>query len=311
MKTYYFLLLCLMSPGLAYSNGEECLEKIKSVLETPSEHYLFKNRPYVIKHFDLECTINNYGDSTYNSDSFVFIHEAAHFEDLQIEDEEHSEVKLWKFNLYTVNDEHIGNLENTEELPSVKSLIRPYLEKNKPSYLEDGSIFMDHHDGYIAAEDSMAADHLQGMSTETNGYTHGLVIQARVQSLIPAVLTFKDETGREVEIPNPFKGKISQAEGLYYFIFNFNLYLKILKDDHPQSWEKFYTEKNKTFLRKLFLSSIQSLDGIEPCKLRKTDEALSFYIDELQKEDMSILEEIVGSERISKVTCSKDNLLSP
>ena len=68
----------------------------------------------------MECTVNEYGDGTLNSDAYVFIHEAAHFEDFQVEDAEIADLKFKSLNLYTVNDEHIGNLENTENLPPVK-----------------------------------------------------------------------------------------------------------------------------------------------------------------------------------------------
>ena len=205
----------------------------------------------------------------------------------------------------TVNNEHIGNLENIENLPSVKNLIRPYLEKNKLTFLDEGSIFMNHHDGYIGAEDSMAAENLQGMSTETNGYTHGTVIQARLQPLLPDTIKFKDEeSGQEFVLANPLKGKISQAEGLYYFIYNFNLYLKLLKKDHPLKWNDFYTEKNKTFLRKLFDSTFTTLKGIKPCELKKTDESLNFYITELDSEDLEIMEELMGSEAMKEIVCS-------
>ena len=81
------------------------------------------------------------------------------------------------------------------------------------------------------------------MSTETNGYTHGIVIQARLQPLIPDTFTIKDESGQEYVLTNPLKNKISQAEGLYYFIYNFNLYLNLLKNDHPQHWNVFFTVK--------------------------------------------------------------------
>ncbi len=65
---------------------------------TPSEHYLFANRSYVAKHFALECKIDASGDTTINSDAFVFIHEATHFEDLQVEDSETPEFQTEKFN---------------------------------------------------------------------------------------------------------------------------------------------------------------------------------------------------------------------
>ncbi|MFY7992582.1 MAG: hypothetical protein ACOVP4_04745 [Bacteriovoracaceae bacterium] len=279
------------------------MNKIKSLLKTPSEHHLFATKPYVLKHFALECSINETGDGALNSDAFVFIHEAAHFEDFQVEDAETADLKFNNLNLYTVNDEHIGNLENTENLPAIKSLIRPFLDKNKPSFLEEGSIFMNHHDGYIGAEDSMAAESLQGMSTETNGYTHGTIIQARLQPLLPDTLTFKDESGQEFVLANPLKNKITQAEGLYYFIYNFNLYLRLLKKDHPRQWKDFFTEKNKTFLRKLFDSSITTLKTIKPCDLRNSDEGLNFYITELGADNLEIMEELMGSEAIMGIVC--------
>jgi hypothetical protein len=164
---------------------------------------------------------------------------------------------------------------------------------------------MDHHHGYIGAEDSIAAESFQGMSTETNGYTHGTIIQARLQPLLPETLTFKDEeSGQEFVLANPLKGRITQAEGLYYFIYNYNLYLQLLKKEHPLKWEEFYTEKNKTFLRKLFDSSFTTLKSIKPCESRKNNEGLSFYISELGAENLEILKELMGPEAVLQLVCS-------
>lgn len=238
------------------------------------------------------------------SDAMVLIHEAAHFEDFQVEDDEMGDLKFKSLNLYTINNAHIGNLENTENLPTVSNLINPYLEKNKPTFLEEGAIFLDHHDGYIGTEDAMAAQNLQGMSTETNGYTHGTVIQARLQSLIPDNIFFKDDSGNQHVLPHPLKNKISQAEGLYYFLYNFNLYLRLLKEDHPLQWKKFYSERNKIFLRKLFNASITTLKSIRHCDIRENDEGLNFYITELGTENLEIMKDLMGSKSVPELTCA-------
>lgn len=309
MRILYIALFCFMTTCLSHAGDDECLNKIEALLETPSEKYLFAQKPFVKKIFELECSESEYGHSLYSSDAFVFVHEAAHFEDFQITDEFASEMKPLNLNLYTVNGEHIGNLENTDKLPSVKSLIRPYLEKNKPSFIEEGSIFMAHHDGYIGSEDAMAAENLQGMSTETNGYTHGSIIQARVQPLIQEFLIFKDEFGAETRMPNPLKNKVTQAEGLYYFLYTYNLYLNLLKKDHLEAWTDFYTEKNKIFLKKLFESAVTTLKSIRHCELKNNDSGLNFYITELGNENIEILEDIIGVEAANEIKCLKVELI--
>lgn len=303
MRTISLTFLCLITSGFLHASADECLNKIKDLLETPSEYYLFANRPYVLKHFTLECSITGLGDSVLNSDAFFFIHEATHFEDFQVEDAEPADLKFNSLNLYTATDEHIGGIENTENLPSVKSLIRPYLEKNKSSYLDDESIFMRTHDGYIGSDDSMAGISLQGMATETNGYTHGTVIQARLQPLLPDTITFKDEAGQVYVLANPLKNKITQANGLYYFIYNFNLYLRLLKNNHPELWKDFYTEKNKTFLRKLFDSAFTTLKSINPCEGRNTDEELNFYITELESENLEVMKDLMTPKALNGIVC--------
>ena len=289
--------------ALARAEGNDCLNRIKGELKTKSEIYLFENHPKVQEVFNLKCLETDFGNTLYSQDAFVFIHEAAHFEDFNIDasnlDETDQGDPAQKLNLYTVNGNHIGNFQAFENLPSVKTLIRPYLEKKKPFLLLEDSIFKRLHDTYIGSDDSMAADIIHGMATELNGYTHGALIQSRVLPKLPASVIINSDS-----ILNPFVNLPSQIDGVLYFLYNFNLYLRLMKEAHPEVWKEFYAAYNKDYLNKLLTPSIEILKSLGHCSLKNDYKPVQFYLKELRSEDLSILKEILGKESLGALVCS-------
>lgn len=309
---YLFLGLVLIGFASAYAEDNECLKRIGDELKTDSELYLFKKHKKVQELFESNCSDSDFGNTLYSQDAFVYIHEAAHFEDLNLDAKDLDNVDkanpAKNFNLYTVNNEHIGDFQSFAKLPKIKDLVRPYLEKNKPEFLSEESIFMGMHDGYIGAEDSMAADIIQGMATELNGYTHGAVVQSRLLPKLPASIVVNDESGGQHTMANPYVSMPSQIDGMLYFLYNFNLYFNLLKKDHPEIWKEFNSNYNKAYLNKLFGPSIEILKQLDHCSLLNSYDPIRFYIDELKSDDLSILEDILGKEKLGVLICS-DNLI--
>ncbi len=314
MKKIIFF-LSLISCTSAFAQNNKCLKKIQSVLTTPSQLYLFKNHPKIQKLFKLGCKKTDYGDSLYTTDAYVFIHEAAHFEDLKVNynksPKKTSESdQTENFNLYTVNNEHIGNFQSYKNLPKVKDLIRPYLKKERPDLLKEDSPFIGLHSGYIGDDQSMAADVIQGIATELNGYTHGAIIQSSVLPKVPKRILESDGKGGKIWVDN-MHAKLDQTYGVMYFIYNLNLYLKLLKENHPEIWKEFYTDYNKNYLKKLLSPSIETLKSLNYCNLLKEDVGVNvwkFYVELLKGDDLKILEEVLGKPQINKLICAEDSL---
>lgn len=283
-------------------SNEDCLKRIRAELQTKSEIYLFDKYKNIAEKFQLNCEDSEYGNSLFFLDAAVLIHEATHFEDFGL-DANGENFELSKFNLYTVDGDHIGNLQTPQPLPSVKKLVRPYLKKNRPSFLSEDSAFKVLHDMYIGDNDSMAADNIQGMATELNAYAHGAIVQARTLLKLPKNILIKDVNGEEQEISNPYVNMPTQAEGILHFLYNFNLYLKLLKKQQPKTWENFYSAHNKNYLNKLFSSSVEALKISSHCSYIQTFEPINLYVNELNQDDLSILRDIVGQEKIDSLTC--------
>lgn len=292
----------------AQAEDHDCLKRINGELKTKSETYLFEKHPKVQEVFNLKCVDSDFGNTLYTQDAFVFIHEAAHFEDFNLDasklDEASHGDPAKALNLYTVNGEHIGNFQAFENLPSIKSLIRPYLEQNKSTFLFEDSVYQRMHDGYIGVDDSMSADIIQGMATELNGYTHGALIQSRVLLKLPASGVIRGENGNPHAILNPFVNLPSQIDGILYFLYNFNLYLKLLKQDHPEIWKEFYTPYNRNYLNKLFTPSIEVLQSLKHCSLIKDYRPVQFYLKELREVELTVLKEVLGKDKLGTLLCS-------
>lgn len=296
------ILLIIFSVS-AFASENACKEKLKDMMQTKTEKYLFERHPGVINLFQLNCDETDYGNNLINSGAMVFVHEAAHFEDL---DRTNTGRTKANFNLYTVNDEHIGDYKLDQAIPQPMDLINPYIEKNKPGFLNEDSVYMSMHDGYLLDDHSIAAQELRGMATELNGYTHGSIIQARTSQMIADEITINDDQGNQHTFKHPFKGKITQLDGMMYFIYNQNLYLSLLKEQHPDLWLSFYTEHNKVFIHKMLSASIETLKKVNHCKAKETYYNVQFYIDELKQMDLSILNEILDEKSLNDLLCIQE-----
>lgn len=304
MNVNFFLIIGFIFLNLSFSNVEssECLLKIKNILTTESEIHLFNNNRRALEYFFsasiFKCEDSFYGNTLYTHDAIVFIHEAAHLEDIgasQISNEK--EITEIKFNLYTVNNEHIGDFKSHKNLPKIKDVIIPYLKKEKPEFLKEPSIYESMHSTYIGDYDSMAANTIQGMATELSAYTHGSIIQNKTLPFL--IHPIKSEGDF---IPNIFF-ESSQLDGLMYFIYNFNLYLRLLKKDNSTQWKEFYTPYNKKYLNKLLSPSLETLKKLDHCSIMKTYENINFYIKELLQDDLDILKDILGEKQVKALTC--------
>jgi hypothetical protein len=166
------------------------------------------------------------------------------------------------------------------------------------------------HLGYVGAEDSMAADVIQGIATELNGYTHGAIIQSSLLPKVPKRILVSDGKGGKIWVDN-VHANLDQTYGVMYFIYNLNLYLKLLKENHPEIWKEFYTDYNKNYLKKLLSPSIETLKSLNYCALLREDEPVNvwkFYAELLQKEDLRILVDALGEPQINKLICAEDSL---
>ncbi|WPU64671.1 hypothetical protein [Peredibacter starrii] len=307
MKHLFASILVLTFSIFAHATDEACMNRIRELIKTDSEKYLFENRPEVLGVFNINCSSNEFGESIVNNGAVIFVHEAAHFEDLDLD---LSGTSSKETNIYTVNNEHIGTVKNVTELPIVREIVTPYLQAKRP-YLLSNEVFMHLHGIYLAADDSMAAEFITGIATELNAYTHGSVIQARMQALIPQKLIVRNGE-HEYQLENPLKNKITQLDGILYFIYNMNLYLKVIKAERPEIWKEFDIDQNRVFLDKLLSSSLGVLKDLDHCSLSKSKENsnLEFYIEELKKEDLSVLKEILGDDKIADLVCSHKEDLS-
>ena len=302
MKSLLLITLSILT-SYSFAMSPECKEKLKNLMVTPSEKYLFKKHLKITEIFGTKCEETPFGDRLLASDSIVFIHEAAHFEDLNW-----GQFSPKGFDLYTVDAEHIGGYKNAHKLPQPQTLINSYIEKNKPEFLDEESVYMSMHEGYLLDSESAAASHLPGLASELNGYTHGSIIQARNIVHLPDVITMTNENGEEMSFPNYAK-IITQLDGLMYFLYNHNLYLRLLKSNHPELWSKFYNEHNKNFLRKLLKSSIDTLAKVDHCKVKEGYNNVDFYIEELRNEDTAILVDLLGAESVNTLLCSDLDLV--
>ena len=303
MRLSIISILLIIFNVSAFASDDACKEKLKGLMQTRTEKYLFERHPGVIELFQLNCDETDYGNNLITSGAMVFVHEAAHFEDLDWTNTGRTKTN---FNLYTVNDEHIGDYKLDQPIPQPMDLINPYIEKNKPDFLNEGSVYMSMHDGYLLDDHSGAAQELRGMATELNGYTHGSIIQARTSQMIADELTITDEQGNQHTLKNPFKGQIHQLDGMMYFIYNQNLYLSLLKEQHPDLWLSFYSEHNKIFMRKMLLASIETLKKVNHCKAKETYYNVQFYIDELKQMDLSILNDILDEKSLKDLLCIQE-----
>src|SRR5690606_10783503 len=125
---------------------------------------------------------------------------------------------------------------------------------------------------------------------------------------LPNPIRISDGNGGHHTMENPYEKLPSQTDGIMYFLYNFNLYLKLLKKDHPQIWKEFYTSYNKEYLNRLFTPSIEVLKKLNHCDLAKTYEPIRFYVEELNIDDLSIFEDILGKDKISSLVCSSEGL---
>lgn len=311
MRSLIFV-FALTTMSSVYAQENKCLSRVRGLLESKTEIYLYEKQKSVADFFTLECRDTNFGNTLYSADATVFVHEAAHFEDLGMgKDNFDPNNQIGIFNLYTVNNEHIGNFQNFKNLPKVKDVIIPYLEKEKKEFLEPTSIYGEMHFTYIGADDEpLASDVIQGMATELNGYTHGAITQAKVMKMLPNPAIFKDDEGNEYNLPNPHIENPTQIDGVLYFIYNFNLYLRLLKEKHPDQWKEFYTSSNKEYLRKLLTPSLDTLKKLGYCNLKDSFKPANYYINEFLKEDMSVLEDVLGKEKLGELLCSEKTLIS-
>lgn len=301
------LFVSLLFSSLGFAQGDACLKKLKNLLETKSEFYLLKSNASVFDIFQLSCEDGDFGNALHNYGAFAFIHEAAHFEDLGW-DEEGFPNSLDEFNYFTIDGEHLGNFENYKSLPKVRDIVIPYIEKEKPEFLEADSAFMSMHDGYIADEEALASKVIHGLASELNGYTHGARIQARILPLLPNSVTFTDDLGNQHSMDSPYAKIPSQLDGVMYFIYNFNLYLRLLKQNHPEVWSDFYTTHNKDYLRKVLTPSVKILNELDHCSIREIYFNVDFYVEELIKDDTHILSEILGDKLFEDLICAEDGI---
>jgi len=184
-----------------------------------------------------------------------------------------------------------------------KNLINEYIRNNKPNFLKEDAVYMSMHDEYLLDDDAKAAQELQGMATELNGYTHGSLIQARTTKMIADEITLFDEDGNQYTFDHPLKGFITQLDGVMYFIYNHNLYLNLLKSNHPELWKQFYNKHNKEFMKNLLGTSIETLVNVNHCEAKETYYNVDFYINELKQENLAIFNEILGEESLNKLLC--------
>lgn len=285
----------------ALAVDKECKDRIDKSLTSPSERYLFEKYPHLLEQFISSCEESQFGDLGLMG-SIVFVHEAAHFEDLGWDNSTPGDSHD-SLDLYLANGEHIGNLSETNGLPKVKEIVRPILQKQYPEELNGETIFNGMHEGYIGAEDSIAAETLQGMSTELSAYVHGLLYENKIKKQFPETVELTSEDGQTFSYPNPYK-PLSQIEGVYYFLFSFNLYLDKIKKDHPEKWKILNGSQNKTFLSKIFASAIDALRKVNHCEVAKNEENASYWLELLQKETLSpALESFMNTESLLELQC--------
>lgn len=283
-----------------------CRTKFENLLTTESEKYLAKRHPFIFEMFGLNCDDTPFGNNLINTGAVIFIHEAAHFEDLGWSDDDLTEEI--DFNLYTVKNEHIGSYIGHKQLPSPIELISPYIKKNRSEFLLEDSLYHHMHEAYILTESTLSSSTLEGLATELNAYTHGVAIQKRTSKMIPQDIIILDENGEDMSFLNPLHGYISQLEGLMFFVYNKNLYLQLLKHQHPEEWKEFYNLHNQNFMSRMLEASVETLKKIDHCNKRETDPTLNFYIKELKKMDLSILKEILGSKRLETLLCLNEEI---
>ena len=299
-----------------FAIDENCLSQLEQLIETPAEKFLFETQKHVFEPFQINCEKDQFElNNLLTSGAFVFAHEGAHFADLPILPEDleapNKDYENPNFNLLTVFNERIGAPENFKELPKPMDIVNNYIEVNHPEFLSPESVYMSTHDGYLLDPTSLAAINLLGLSTELNGYTHGVVMEKKTKSKLPDMVSFPSEDSETVyNIPNPYKGQIFQLDGLFYFLHTTNLYFNLLRDDHPELWENFFTEHNKIYLKKLFSSSIETAASTNFCENANRILNIGFYVNEFRNLNKEILEEIVGEELVKQLLCEGYDLLT-
>jgi len=117
MKICFGLFLIALSIN-SWAITDECREQLKSLMKTETEMYLFEKHSGLIDLFQINCDENEFGNNLINSGAMVFVHEAAHFEDLAWTNT--NQIKT-SFNLFTVNNVHVGDYQNSDALRTKKS----------------------------------------------------------------------------------------------------------------------------------------------------------------------------------------------
>ena len=314
MKMFKFLTLILaFSTFQANAENTDCMQQLENLMVSSSEKLLFKTQKPVFEYFQLNCEPDGMGvNNIFNHGSVVFVHEAAHFADLGIDHgNEAHDLNLSKFDLLTVSNERIGAAEKYKALPMPMDIIGSYLKKNRPELLKEDSPYMSMHDGYLLDPSTLAAQNVLGLATELNGYTHGATMELRNKTYLPDDVQYKDpESGLVFKLPYSLKKNVYQLDGLFYFLFNTNLYFNLIKDSNETIWNHFFTEKNRTFLNKLFAEALIVLKSTNICERASISLSVGFYVNEFRNLDRTILNEILGEENVKPLLCEGYGILT-
>lgn len=311
MKLFkFFTIVLVFSTNQLLAEDKECMDQLKGLMVTPVEKELFKtHKKLVVEYFQINCEPDGLGvNNIHQQGSVVFAHEAAHFADLGWENGIHED--LSKFDLLTASNERIGSAENYKVLPQPMDIVGAYLRKERPEMLKEESPYMSMHDGYLLDPSTIAAQNILGLATELNGYTHGTVMELRNKKYLPYEVEFTDpESGVTYKIPYMLKGQVYQLDGLFYFLYTSNLYFNLIKGSDEEKWNSFFTDKNKTFLRKLFLEALRVAQTTNFCDEADSNANIGFYVNEFRNIDRTILNDIVGEDNTKPLLCEGKNVL--
>jgi len=299
------ILMMLIMSFNSFAIDEKCKTRIHDSLKTESQVYLFEKYPNLIDTFVKNCNKDSFGDMGLLS-GIVFIHEAAHFEDFgwQSETIEHDHSNHQKVDIFLPDNSHIGHLEKTSKLPVIKNVLRPFWKKNNKKLLKKETLFNDINEGYIGANDSIAAVNIEGMATELNAYTHGLIFEQAIKKDFPQSVELETENGQKFQYPNPMK-ELDQIQGVYYFLYAFDDYLSQVSTSSPADFETFMSQANIEFLRKLFNSSVQALNSIDHCSVGKKEEKTKYWLSLIQNKIFSsAFRGIIGESNLSSLQCT-------
>lgn len=280
--------LCLILSFASFASN--CFDEAKSLLQNPSEIYVFERHPYMHQFIDCESPTKGME---------VVIHETVHFEDLGIPTKITAiELEEWfrnnpimKADIYSLDGIHNGAII-LDNAPTPKTLVLKFLNENYAEVMKNE----DHPihgwlEGYILDDSTLASYSFPSGLTELNAYIHGLIIEYRIKKDLPP--------------ENPYQNLIVQRWGLWHFLFLLKAYTYELKNNSSNEWLLLNNDHNSKIIRSLIHDARKALTESSHCELVNEGEISLFKLFS-DPRYFSGLKEILGSEdNLNQILCQE------